>query len=74
MEEIKLAAGTILRRAAAGADAPHPPVHLLDKDPQDLGDTLADTENAIFVMTSVIEEKFGKLRPRQAGAKADHGL
>ena len=34
-----------------------------DKDLQDLCDTLADTENAIFVMTSVIEEKFGKLRP-----------
>ena len=34
-----------------------------DKDLQELCDTLADTENAVFVMTSVIEEKYGKLRP-----------
>ncbi len=34
-----------------------------DKDLQDLCDTLADTENAIFVLTSIIEESYGKLRP-----------
>jgi len=30
---------------------------------QELCDTLADTENAIFVLTSIIEESYGKLRP-----------
>ena len=34
-----------------------------DKDLQELCDTLADTENAIFVLTSIIEESYGKLRP-----------
>lgn len=34
-----------------------------DKDLQELCDTLSDTENAVFVITSVLEEKFGKLRP-----------
>ena len=34
-----------------------------DKDLQELCDTLSDTENAIFVMTSLVEERFGKLRP-----------
>lgn len=34
-----------------------------DKDLQELCDTLADTENAIFVITSVLEERYGKLRP-----------
>lgn len=34
-----------------------------DKDLQELCDTLADTENAIFVMTGVVEEVYGKLRP-----------
>lgn len=65
VEEIVLAAGTIsffggkrlvlmpLIRSSTYSD----------KDLQELCDTLADTENAIFVMTSLIEEKFGKLRP-----------
>ena len=34
-----------------------------DRDLQELCDTLSDTENAIFVMTSLVEERFGKLRP-----------
>ena len=34
-----------------------------DKDLQELCDTLADTENAVFIMTSVMEERYGKLRP-----------
>ena len=34
-----------------------------DKDLQELCDTLADTENAIFVLTGVVEEYYGKLRP-----------
>lgn len=65
VEEIVLAAGTIsffggrrlvslpLLRASTYSD----------KDLQELCDTLADTENAIFVITCVIEEKFGRLAP-----------
>ena len=34
-----------------------------DKDLQEFCDTLADTENAVFILTSVMEEKYGKLRP-----------
>ena len=30
---------------------------------QELCDTLSDTENAIFVMTSLVAERFGKVRP-----------
>lgn len=65
VEEIVLAAGTIsffggkrlvlmpLVRPSAYSD----------KDLQEFCDTLADTENAVFVLTSVMEEKYGKLRP-----------
>ena len=41
-----------------------------DKDLQELCDTLADTENAIFVLTSIIEESYGKLRPGKREQKA----
>lgn len=41
-----------------------------DKDLQELCDTLSDTENAVFVLTSLLEEKYGKIKPGQAGAKA----
>jgi DNA polymerase-3 subunit delta len=34
-----------------------------DKDLQELCDTLSDTQNAIFVLTSVMEGYYGKLRP-----------
>lgn len=65
VEEIVLAAGTIsffggkrlvslpMLRATSYSD----------KDLQELCDTLADTENAVFVITCVIEEKFGRLSP-----------
>lgn len=65
VEEIVLAAGTIsffggkrlvslpLLRAASYSD----------KDLQELCETLADTENAVFVITCVMEEKFGRLSP-----------
>lgn len=65
VEEIVLAAGTIsffggkrlvlmpLVRPSAYSD----------KDLKEFCDTLADTENAVFVLTSVMEEKYGKLRP-----------
>lgn len=65
VEEIVMAAGTIsffggkrlvylpLIRPAAYSD----------KDLKDICDTLADTENAVFILTSVMEEKFGKLSP-----------
>ncbi len=41
-----------------------------DKDLQELCDTLSDTENAVFVLTSLLEEKYGKIKTWQAGAKA----
>lgn len=65
VEEIVLAAGTIsffggkrlvlmpLIRPSAYSD----------KDLQELCDTLADTENAVFILTSVLEEKYGKIKP-----------
>ena len=65
VEEIVLAAGTISffgGRRLVLMPLIRPSTYS-DKDLQDLCDTLAGTENAIFVMTSVIEEKFGKLRP-----------
>lgn len=65
VEEIVLAAGTISffgGKRLVQMPMIRPSTYS-DKDLQELCDTLADTENAIFVMTSVIEEKFGKLRP-----------
>ena len=64
VEEIVLAAGTIsffggkrlvlmpLIRPAAYSD----------KDLQEFCDTLADTENAVFILTSVMEEQYGKIK------------
>lgn len=65
VEEIVLAAGTISffgGKRLVLMPMVRPSTYS-DKDLQELCDTLADTENAIFVITSVIEEKFGKLRP-----------
>lgn len=65
VEEIVLAAGTISffgGKRLVLMPMIRPSTYS-DKDLQELCDTLADTENAIFVMTSVIEEKYGKLRP-----------
>ena len=65
VEEIVLAAGTISffgGKRLVLMPLLRPSTYS-DKDLQELCDTLADTENAIFVMTSVMEEKFGKLRP-----------
>lgn len=65
VEEIVLAAGTISffggKRLVIMPLVK--PSAYSDKDLQEFCDTLADTENAVFVLTSVMEEKFGKLRP-----------
>lgn len=65
VEELVLAAGTIsffggkrlvllpLVRPSAYSD----------KDLEEFCGTLADTENAIFILTSVLEEKYGKIKP-----------
>ena len=41
-----------------------------DKDLQELCDTLSDTENAVFVLTSLLEEKYGKIKPGKREQKA----
>ena len=65
VEEIVLAAGTISffgGRRLVLMPLIRPSTYS-DKDLQELCDTISDTENAIFVMTSLVEERFGKLRP-----------
>lgn len=65
VEEIVLAAGTISffgGRRLVLMPLIRPSTYS-DRDLQELCDTLSDTENAIFVMTSLVEERFGKLRP-----------
>lgn len=65
VEEIVLAAGTISffgGRRLVLMPMIRPSAYS-DKDLQELCDTLADTENAVFIMTSVMEERYGKLRP-----------
>ncbi len=65
VEEIVLAAGTISffgGRRLVLMPLIRPSTYS-DKDLQELCDTLSDTENAVFVMTSLVEERFGKLRP-----------
>lgn len=65
VEEIVLAAGTISffgGKRLVLMPMIRPSTYS-DKDLQELCETLSDTENAIFVITSVIEEKYGKLRP-----------
>ena len=65
VEEIVLAAGTISffgGRRLVLMPLVRPSAYS-DKDLQEFCDTLADTENAVFVLTSVMEEKYGKLRP-----------
>ena len=65
VEEIVLAAGTISffgGRRLVLMPLVRPSTYS-DKDLQELCDTLADTENAVFILTSVMEEAYGKLRP-----------
>ena len=65
VEEVVLAAGTISffgGRRLVLMPLIRPSTYS-DKYLQELCDTLSDTENAIFVMTSLVEERFGKLRP-----------
>ena len=65
VEEVVLAAGTISffgGRRLVLMPLIRPSTYS-DKDLQELCDTLSDTENAIFVMTSLVEERFGKLPP-----------
>lgn len=65
VEEIVLAAGTISffgGRRLVQMPLLKPSAYS-DKDLAALCDTLADTENAVFVITSLMEEKFGRLRP-----------
>lgn len=65
VEEIVLAAGTI--SFFGGRRLVYMPLvkasAYSDRDLKDICDTLADTENAVFVLTSIIEEQYGKLRP-----------
>ena len=71
VEEIVLAAGTISffgGRRLVLMPLIRPSTYS-DKDLQELCDTLSDTENAIFVMTGIVEEKFGKLRPSKREQK-----
>ena len=65
VEEIVLAAGTISffgGRRLVKLPLVRPSAYS-DKDLQEICDTLADTENAVFLLTSVFEEHYGKLRP-----------
>lgn len=65
VEEIVLAAGTISffggRRLVLMPLLQ--PSKYSDKDLAELCDTLADTENAVFIITTVMEERYGKLSP-----------
>lgn len=65
VEEIVLAAGTISffggKRLVVMPLVK--PSAYSDKDLQEFCDTLKDTENAVFILTSVLEEKYGKLKP-----------
>lgn len=65
VEEIVMAAGTISffgGRRLVKMPLIRPSAYS-DKDLQEICDTLADAENAVFLLTSVLEEKFGKIRP-----------
>ena len=65
VEEIVMAAGTISffgGRRLVKMPLIRPSAYS-DKDLQDICDTLADAENAVFLLTSVLEDKFGKIRP-----------
>lgn len=65
VEEIVLAAGTISffggKRLVLMPLVK--PSSYSDKDLQEFCDTLADTENAVFILTSVLEEHYGKIKP-----------
>lgn len=65
VEEIVLAAGTISffggKRLVLMPLVK--PSAYSDKDLQEFCDTLADTENAVFILTSVLEEHYGKIKP-----------
>lgn len=65
VEEIVLAAGTISffggKRLVLMPLVK--PSAYSDKDLQEFCDTLADTENAVFILTSVLEERYGKIKP-----------
>ena len=65
VEEIVMAAGTISffgGRRLVKLPLIRPSAYS-DKDLQEVCDTLADTENAVFLMTSVFEEHYGKIKP-----------
>ena len=65
VEDIVLAAGTISffgGRRLVILPLIRPSAYS-DKDLQELCDTLSDTENAVFVLTSLLEEKYGKIKP-----------
>lgn len=65
VEEIVLAAGTISffggKRLVLMPLVK--PSAYSDRDLQEFCDTLADTENAVFILTSVLEERYGKIKP-----------
>lgn len=65
VEEIVLAAGTISffgGRRLVMMPLLKPSTYS-DKDLQEFCDTLSDTENAVFILTTVMEEAYGRLRP-----------
>lgn len=65
VEEIVMAAGTISffgGRRLVKLPLIRPSAYS-DKDLQEVCDTLADTENAVFLLTSVFEEHYGKIKP-----------
>ncbi|WP_294498565.1 DNA polymerase III subunit delta [uncultured Gemmiger sp.] len=65
VEEIVLAAGTISffgGRRLVELPLIRPSAYS-DKDLQDICDTFSDTENAVFLLTSVFEERYGKIKP-----------
>lgn len=65
VEDVVLAAGTISffgGRRLVRMPLIRPSAYS-DRDLQAMCDTLKDTENAVFVLTSVLEEKYGRLKP-----------
>lgn len=65
VEDIVLAAGTISffgGKRLVEMPLVRPSAYS-DKDLQEFCDVLQDTENAVFILTSVLDEKFGRIRP-----------
>ena len=71
VEEVVLAAGTISffgGRRLVYMPLVRPSAYS-DKDLQELCDALRDTQNAVFILTTLMEEKYGKLHPSKREQK-----